>query len=208
MIWKLAYKLYGQRIAKAIKDNEVRPDGFSGTSYAFTDHKGKLYYAWPKAEMMPAARIMRIEACMVQIDHGTSSNTAQRFSDAMIARCNDIAQASSLKVCKDKAVELATLCKELTFRRKNLIPEETYFDLAALCAIREDEDPYKVDPQIHVQKIATFREASAGGDPFFMASPAFRGLLGPSLTTVEGLHALLSNWTLRRIREEVMFASM
>lgn len=202
---RIAYRIWGPQIARAIASNAVRPDKFQGLSYAFTDHDGKLYYSWPKAENMSAARILRVEACMVSIDHGSSSLTAQKFSETMVEKCNDIAQATNMKIARDRATELVVLCKELTFRRKRLIPEETYFDLAAVCCIREDEDPDRIDPVIHLQKIEAFRNGMKAGDPFFTASPAFQAALGPSLTTVEGCRDLYNNWIRQRIREEAMF---
>jgi hypothetical protein len=202
---RLAYHIWGTDIALAIKNNEVRPAGFTGTSYAFTDREGRLYYSWPKAEHLPAARIMRVEACMVMIDAGQSPTTAEKFNKAMQDRCTSILEATNLKVIKEKAHELSFLCTEQTFRRKNLIPEEAYFDLAAICAVREDENPDLVDPVIHEQKMEAFRTAAKAGDAFFLDCPAFRAALAPLLTTAEGLRALLNSWTARLLREQAMF---
>jgi len=195
-------------LKKELAQGAFRPKGFEGMEFAFLDHEGREYYSWPKAENMPAIRIKVWEHALAIIDAGMGKESTAKFSELLQATAHEIVQAKSLKAAQDKAVKVAVIAKELTFRRTQIIPEDAWYLMAAVCCARQDEEAYGFDPVIHEQKMATFKSAARSGDPFFTASPAFQAALGPSLTTVEGSLALLRSWIQIQQREQVVMEAL
>ena len=75
-------------------------------------------------------------------------------------------------------------------------------DMAAVFAVREDEDPRTFDPALHGQTIGMLTKAMKAGHDFFGKLPALKTLLGSLLTTEAACIELLSAWAATRARME------
>lgn len=203
MIYPLIKRLYGERFRKELYDNEQRPKGFDGMSFAFTDGK-KDYYSWPGVEHMPLVRTKQLEAAMIMIDAGIGTEDLKKLGNAMIEACNDVIAAKSTKDKDKEAAKVAVMAREMMFRREEIIPEEAYYMMAATCCVREDEKQDVWDQVIQRQKEDLFKDQARAGNPFFLAAPAFKAALRPSLTTVEGLSALLISWMRQEQRDKMI----
>lgn len=178
---------------------EQRPKGFDGLSFAFHDQSNRAYWTWADPAHMPPVRFKEIEALMLMIDAGQSRTGLLSLADAIIQQANVVVQSSGKKK-DDAAVNIAVLAKELTFRHREIIPEDVYFGLASVCVVRGDENPKALDRPMHMEKIATFREAASAGASFFTSCQPFRSLLNTAVTTESALMELRIGWMQQNAR--------
>ena len=203
----IPYLLFGKSIKRKLEAGYFRPKDFTGMEYAFVDNEGHEYYSWPSVENMPTMRLKEIEALMTMVDSGRADTLMKEVANALIEQANLVVTSTAPKAKNAAAASIATLAKELIFRKDNIIPEEAYYALASVCCARRDEDPAAMDRVIHEQKIKTFRRAGRAGRPFFQASGAFKGLLGPSLSSEDAFLALRISWTAMRERHKMVLAA-
>lgn len=190
----IPYLLFGRSIKRALAADAFRPKDFTGLTFAFTDEEGREYYTWPDVSAMPLVRVKEVENQMMIADAGRSDTVRKEIGEAVAEQVAKGMQSKTLKAALEHFAAIGVLNKEAMFRKEAVIPEEAYYALAAVCAVRKDEDPAKLDRVIHGQKIETFRKAGRAGRPFFQASASFRQCLGLSLTTEAAFAALVSNW--------------
>ncbi len=190
----LVYRIYGERIKRLLSDGYFKPQTLADLRFAYTGPDGHAYYTWEDISLIPACRIKRIEGMLLWADAGIN---ASRLTE--IAGMTEAAILATLKAKNDnersKALAKATKINgELMTRTREVIPEEIYYEMAALTICREGEDPTLIDPDIHQQKREMLRQAGRAGASFFASMPAFRSVLRASLTTEEGLSELLLSW--------------
>jgi hypothetical protein len=190
----LVYRLYGERIKRLLSDGYFKPQTLADLRFAYTGPDGHAYYSWDDISLLPACRIKRIEGMLLWADAGLDSTRLRDITGML-----DVALMGVLKCKNDdqrsKAIARATrLNGELTSRTNDVIPEDIYYEMAALTICREGEDPTTIDPDIHNQKREMLRQAGRAGASFFVSMPAFRSVLRASLTTEEGLSELLLSW--------------
>ena len=202
----LPYILFGKSIRKAIYAGEHRPSGFDGMTFAFLDPDGNEYYTWPDVASMPAIRVKELEALMLMVDAGQPRSGILQLSDAIVKRANDVVQGKG-KVKEEAASAIAVLARELTFRHREIVPEEAYYALAATCCARKDENPHTIDRPSHQRKMEAFRAGGQAGHAFFLACPPFRLLLGTSLATESALLELRSGWTQQNNRLQAVLSA-
>lgn len=172
-----------------------RPKGHP--PFAFLDQNGLEYYSWSDLSVMPPARVSEVEDILLQIDAGMSRKTLATVAEAIVVHVQDAMSANDKK---QKALSLARvsfLATELLARPRSIIPQDCYYELAAICAVRKDEDPYTFDRQIQLEKVETFGLAGRAGLSFFTGTGLFKTILGASRSTVAGLRELQKSWTLQ-----------
>lgn len=197
---RLLFALFGPAIHRYIAKGYLRPRGFEGMQHAFSGTDGRAYYTWLDLGEMTPVRQKHIERCLKFADAGIGEKTLDQLCTA-----GEVANMEAMKAGKanekSKAhSRIAYIFGELRNRAKDVIPEEVYYDMAAIFAVREDEDPRTFDVAIHGQKIAMFKEAGTSGHDFFAALPGFKKLLGSLLTSEAAFIELLSDWTAQRNR--------
>lgn len=199
----ILHHLFGKQILKAVKANEVRPPAFTGMEFAFIDHEGNEYYTWPNVGLIPPVRLKEIQAQMGIVDSGTSEAILKEVSSVILEKCSEAIQAKG-QAKDDTIATIASLTRELLYRRTNIIPEDAYYALAAVCCARQDEDPRGLDRVMHSKKIETFMAAGRAGDPFFQASHCLGQLIGVSLCTLSAFQELRRLWTSQNSRDEAL----
>lgn len=201
----LIFALFGKRISKRLAANHYRPITHKDMTFAFVGEDGHHYYAWQNFGEMPVNRVKSIEAVMLMLDSRMSDKDIASISDDMQKLIQDGVIASKGQNEKaDACAKLMILAQELKYRAKDIIPEDLYYDLAAYCVVREDEDPTTTDRTIHVQKYKMLQDAGRRGGAFFLSMPIFGDLLGASLTTEAGLLRLLPKWRMRAERRQMV----
>ena len=167
---------------------------------AFRDPEGRAYWSWMDLSDMTPVRQKHIERCLRMADAGIGEHTLDELCTLAERHIMDGVKASKAEE-RSKALAKATQAVgEIRRRPKEIIPEEVWYDLAAVFAIREDEDPRAFDPAIHEQKIDMLSKAGRAGHDFFTGLPAFRKVLSSSLTTEAAFIELLSGWAITRAR--------
>lgn len=196
----LIYRLFGNHIKRKLAEGAYRPKDFTGLSFAFTDTQGHAYYTWANVGDMPPSRIKQVEALMRQAEEGMSRKDIESIGKEIKRVVMEQAlPAKGAAAISEANARIVVLADELT-KRTGIIPEDVFYDLAATCAVREDEEPASIDRIIHVDKFTTFQSAGRAGLAFFTPLPTFNALLSASVTTEEGFVRLLTSWTKTRGR--------
>lgn len=177
-----------------------RPQGHP--PFAFRDLQGVEYYGWPDLQDMPPERVNQIEDVILQIDASISRHTLEAIADAMILNSGAALEAKDPKAKTLAIQKVMTLANELKMRPTNIIPEDCYIALAAICAVRKDEDPYTFDKTIQAEKMAAFRSAGRAGHAFFTQTGAFQNYVGAMRTTEDALKSFLVSWIYSQKRTE------
>jgi len=193
----MIYKILGNYIKRRLHDNVYRPQRFGDLSFAFTGPRGHAYYTWQDLGDMPASRLFNIQVLMRQADEGMSRGDMEAIADEIKKEA-----VAALKATKpnDSIARIIALGEEIKRRSDGIIPEDIFYDIAATCAIREDEDPQQVERIIHLEKFNEFREAGRAGWAFFTMLPPLIALVESSVTSMDGFARSLINWETRRAR--------
>lgn len=197
--------LFPKTYRRRLESNAYRPKNFGGLSFAFKGTDGKAYYSWAQVGDMPPYRIKNVMALMRQADEAMSTKDIATIAAAIKATVMEGAlPAKSDKDKSEALTRIIVLADELTYRADGIIPEDVFFDLAATCAVREDEDPRTIDRTIHLEKYTMIQQAGRAGADFFTGWPMFSDLVSASVTTQEGYARWLTNWMLRKKRLEAV----
>jgi len=200
---RLLLFLFGKSIRKRIAEGYARPQGFEGMEHAYCGFDGFEYYTWADLRDMPPIRQKEIERCLRLADAGIGEQTLEALCSA-----GEHAAMEASKAKGDQAekmlVKVYHVFGEIRKRSKDVIPEEVYYDLAAIFVARRNEDPRTFDRVVHQQKVAMITEAGRAGHTFFLNPPAFSSLLGSLLTTEAAFSELLMRWESQRIRQRAV----
>lgn len=192
-------------IARLLRIAPRRPKGHP--PFAFTDHTGRHYYGWEDFAHMPPARANEVDDVLLQIDAGLSHQQLSALSTAITSALTDAIEARDPKARNRHIAKANAIALELQARPKQIVPRECYYALAAICSVRQDEDPNRFDPAVQAEKMQTFREAAEAGHSFFTHQAAFEKLLGVTHSSVDGFARLSIGWMSTEARLRAM-ASM
>lgn len=129
---------------------KTKPKGFEDLHFAFRDSEGRKYYTFKDGFDVYMKRKVEIDTKLTEL----SAQLSKR-------ELSDIVEAMK-KAINRKQPDIATigfLVNEIEKRNEMLVHEEIMFDLLALHYVREDENPAKVDSEIHDEKLAYFRQS-------------------------------------------------
>lgn len=124
--------------------------------HVFTQ-EGSRYYRFPKETNMPLDRFSMSMALMERLSSGLSGNEMSMILDSF-----DKALAAGVSNPKNASV-IATLVNIIRERQDTVIHKDLLINIAATWIIREDEDPYTINADIHNEKIKTFESMCNGG---------------------------------------------
>lgn len=172
--------------------------------FAFSGLDGHAYYTWTDIGEMTPTRQKHIERCMRMSDAGIGEKTLDELCDLGEAANMDALKEQDKGKRSKVHSRVAYIFGEIRNRPKNVIPEEVYYDIAGIFAVRDDEDPRSFDAGIHGQKIAMLKGAGMKGHDFFDKLSGFKRLLGSLLTTELAFIELLSSWTAQRAHMEAI----
>lgn len=197
---RLLFYLFGAMFHRMLAANELRPKGMEGLVYAFSGTDGKAYYTWRDVGDLPAIRTKRIEEYLVWIDAKTTKKSIAQVVDDVTKQLPNVIEPKSAADRSKNAAKIGAYLQEMLIRSESIVPEELYYAMAAVCVVREDEEPAGLDDVIHDQKIAMLRAAGKAGGAFFQQVPPFKQLFKAWLTSAEGFGELLISWTMERER--------
>jgi hypothetical protein len=189
-------------LARLLRIAARRPTGHP--PFAFTDQHGRHYYGWDDFAKMPPARANEIDDVLLQIDAGLSHSQLNVLSTAILDANTQAIEAKDPKVRNRHLAKSSAIAMELQARPRQIIPRECYYALAAICAVRQDEDPNKFDTLIQAEKMQTFREAAEAGHTFFTQQGAFEKLLAVTHSSVDAFVRLSTGWMMTEARIAAM----
>lgn len=194
---RLLFFLFGKAIRRHLEQNRERPQGFDGMEYAYS-WDGKDYYTWADLASMPAVRQKHIERALKFADAGIGEKTLEAIVD--MAEGHLLLALRKGKDADKSLARVGHLLGELRNRPKDVIPEEVFYDLAAIFVARQGEDPRVFDAAVHNDKVQALSAAGRAGEDFFTQPPALRRLLGSLLTTAKAFEGLSISWMAQRLR--------
>ena len=189
-------------LARILRIAPRRPTGHP--PFAFTDQQGRHYYGWEDFAKMPPARASEVDDVLLQIDAGLSHSQLATLATAIIDANTQAVEAKDPKVRNRHIAKSSAIAMELQVRPRQIVPRECYYALAAICAVRQDEDPDVFDATIQAEKMQTFREAAEAGSAFFTQQAAFVKLLGVTHSSVDAFVRLSIGWMATEARLAAM----
>lgn len=182
MIDLLARIPYFKRKILAYALRSKKPKGFEGLELAFKDVDGVAYYTFTGDFDVFIKRKSYWDTKMIELDAGLTRKESEMLIDTCLEAINST---------KPNYALVAHLLTEMKNRHEWLVHHEIMYDLVAACYVREDEDPTKVDMEIHRQKVDYF--LSQDDLSFFFENQTLSELL-PYLENLSGnLKALLKD---------------
>lgn len=179
-----------------------RPTGHP--PFAFRDLSGVEYFGWDNIQDMPPARVNAIEDVILQIDASMSRANLEAIAMAIASHAGAAMSAKDAKARTEAMQKVSVLANEILIRPTTIIPEDCYMALAAICAVRKDEDPYSFDRAIQAEKMEAFKLAGRAGHAFFTQTGAFRDYVTTARSTESALRDLLVDWISQGQRMEAV----
>ncbi len=201
----IPYLLFGKSIKRKLAEGQLRPKGFEGMKPCWIGTDAMQYYAWAEVGDMPPVRQKEIEALLKWMDAGCTEKTiAEITTAAEDMMMNKVLRAKNDQERAKFIAGAVKLMEELRIRSKEVIPEELYYAMVAVCVAREDEDPTKFDRTNYRRTQNMLSQAGKDGQVFFLETPTFKKLLGESLTTASALPELQSSWRVQSARTKAV----
>jgi len=187
--------------AKQLISERNKPQSVKDLDFVFVDSDGNRYYSWQDLTQIPLVRNVKL-LTFLEFDAAKIAPKSLRNIAENIAKFNlDIPNQSEQKKRVEAHSKIAHLCSELLFREEYVTPEETFYNIAALIIVREDESPDTFNQRTFDQKMGVFRAEAAKGNSFFLKSPVMIKLW-PWLTgTEESLSMLSKAWIFDQRKE-------
>lgn len=160
---RLLFFLFRKSFLKLAFSNQGKPASFDKMQFAFIDSDGKKYYRFINDEEIPILRKGKLELHLKELQMGLSSDNLSTILEYM--------EMALGKGMKPDLPRIGHAIIEMRNRKELLLHPDILFDLVSTLYIREDENPAKIDLDIHSQKTGQFKKDSAGGlyDFFYSA---------------------------------------
>lgn len=187
-------------LAKYIKDKN-KPEGLSNFIHFWADHDGTNYYMWDELSQIPLARYSQLEGYLMFDQCKLSPTTLEEITSAIAALNIALPGEKDSKKRVEMHTKISALCDELNFRSKYITPKETFYNIIAVCTVREDEDPRTFNSRIHNEKVAKFQDEANKGNLFFCQNSCAKKLFPWLISTEESWTELSLRWTLDQRRQ-------
>jgi hypothetical protein len=165
------YKKHKQELLKLIAIDQNKPMGLDELEYSFVDLLGRRYYSFPEATSLPIERLGKLEEYKVLMSSGLHKGVVDEITGAMEDILSKIVNSGlDNEVKKHSSKNLANLgvlINELKERQKIFIPIELFYAFLACQLVREDENPYGFNEEIHKDKIVSLMELNEKNGGFF-----------------------------------------
>jgi hypothetical protein len=142
---------------------------FAKLETAFNDLDGKQYYKFPPGMSLPLERMGHLQGYATWMASGIDGTEF----DAIIATMDEILSNGLKKV--ETAAQMGAMIYNMKERRNMVFHTELLYNYAAVQLVREDEQPEVFNNEIHIEKVAMFKQMVAeGGTYFFFHQPSLQ----------------------------------
>lgn len=167
---KLFYRLFYKGFIRYHESNKATKDTLT---YAFTDYEGYKYFTFTDQGQIPKCRYERLMNLTMWWEARVSPATVDMLADGIIEAAELSLTAPKLED-RSKAISRAMVfANELKLRKDNGIPATIAHEMAAVWAIREDEEVGVINEQLHDEKVEMFAYETSQGRDFFLHMPMF-----------------------------------
>lgn len=165
------YKKHKQELLKLIAIDQNKPMGLDELEYSFVDLLGRRYYSFPEATSLPIERLGKLEEYKVLMSSGLHKGVVDEITGAMEDILSKIVNSGLdnevKKYSSKNLANLGVLINELKERQKIFIPIELFYAFLSCQLVREDENPYGFNEEIHKDKILALMELNEKNGGFF-----------------------------------------
>lgn len=183
-----------KKAAAYLIEKKQKPTGFEDLKFSGVDSDGVRYYTWDDLSLVPHNRVIKLESAALFIDARLDQNSLTTIADTIEKTSFEIYQEKDADKRRKMHAMIVSLCNELNFRQKYAIPEVWHVEMAAILNVRENENPNKVDEDLHMQKTVALGKELRNGNAFFFKSPTYRALLNLSVGDAGELQKLFLRW--------------
>lgn len=180
--------------ARQILKERRRPQGLTPLKECFMDLEGRRYYTWGDLTLIPVVRYRKIETFLIYDEARISADYLDKVMDAIVAENMKIPNEKDMKSRAQAHARITALANEVKYRRREITPEDTFYAVAAMLSVREDEDPETVDSTIFNEKVRDFKAYAEEGHTFFFKNPMCRALWPWLIGTEDSYANLLNVW--------------
>lgn len=180
---KWLYNKYKQHFIKLYLE-EVKPKAdFSQMEYRFTDSNGKAYYGYPKD--------LETSMSMDRFGYWQDFYTwfSRNMTDETLIKClNIIDEALNNGLTnknKKSASIIGAVSQEMRAAKDMARTSEVIYNMLACQLIREDENLFAFNNNIHMEKVDQFRFEVDNNNAFFLQMKEYIHLFASTITTPE-----------------------
>jgi hypothetical protein len=177
---------------KRVKNHVVNAN--SSLVFAFTDNNGISYYTWADISDIPPNRWQKIQTFASFHDARIGKKTITEICSAI----REVNMKLAVETDKDKRnklhAQIGALSMELEDRANIITDETTFFEMAAILCVRQDEDQRVFNQVIQTQKTETFTKASNEGHNFFLQIPILKKLIPALIGTEDHWNEVMISW--------------
>lgn len=177
---KSVYDKHKEEFLKLVALDQNKPIGFDEMEYSFVDLEGKKYYSFPEATALPIVRLAKLEEYKILMSSGLSNGVISELCGHMDTILGTIVNSGlETEVKKNSSKNIANLgmlITEIKERQKTFIPIELFYAFLACQLVREDENPYVFNEQIHLDKCARLIDLNEKIGGFFFGQKELRML--------------------------------
>lgn len=178
------YKKYKDQFIKLYQE-ECKPKGdFSQMEYRFTDSVGFKYYGYNDGMSMSFERFGSLNEFYIWWSNGLSDNTLSELLDI----ADKALEQGIIKIENGKranAIKIGAVLNEIRTRKDMIRHVELVYNIIACQLIREDEDLFKYDNNIQLQKVDQFKREVENNNAFFLHMPEYKQLFNSVIMSPE-----------------------
>ena len=154
---------------------------------SFIDMDGNAYYSFPKEIEMPISRMAKMQEYLMWLAKGINKDE--------YIKAIDYAEGALIAGLKDSkgVAKIGFVLHELKDRCNMVIHDELFYNIIAVQLIRQDESPTEFNNEIHMQKVAAFKEMDLQDDAFFLCIQEYLMQLGYKDITKKNLEELIKH---------------
>jgi hypothetical protein len=169
---------------------------------SFFDLDGNAYYKFPKELELPITRTAKVQEYLMWLSKGISPDEYLKALDVA-----DKALTEGL-LNKKGGAKIGFILEELKDRCKMVIHDELFYNIIAAQIIRQDESITEFNNEIHLQKVAAFKELDQTNDTFFLNIQEYLEVFGLLSITKIQYEALLNESRIVRQSLEKMLNTL
>jgi hypothetical protein len=169
-----------RKVVQAYLKKSASKDKFAGMEAIGVDSEGKRYLSWKDLESIPKSRANQLQNFAIFDDMKMTVENLFTLTNTLIEINMKAASETNMKVKARLHAQISALCAEMQWRTTEDTPVDVIMNIAAVLAVREDENPNVYSRIIQEEKVKQFEIEEDNANFFFLNHKAFTSLK-PSL---------------------------
>jgi hypothetical protein len=190
------------KIVKLHLKQQLKKEGFQEMEPIGCDSNGKRYYSWKDLEELPKSRANQLQNFAVFDDMKMTVENLFSLTDTIIEINHKLATEANQKIRTRLHAQIGALCAEMQWRSTEDTPIDIIMNIAAVLAVREDENPAKFSRIIQEEKVKQFGTEEGEGNFFFLNHRAIQALKPSLIMSAEELRQHLNNLALLKATQD------